>query len=62
MPIFGSRRKSYLIFFSMVQCVIMWELGMNRGQRSENFTAWMLFVTNLCMAFCDVIVDSLLVI
>ena len=60
-PLFGSRRKSYILFFSMLQCLTMWLLAMDKTQ-NESFTAWMLFVANLCMAFSDVIVDSLLVI
>lgn len=58
---FGTRRKSYLVFFSMLQFVVMLALAMTESP-SENYTAWSLFMANLCMAFCDVIVDSLLVI
>ena len=60
-PLFGSRRKSYLIIFSVLQFLSMLMLAMDNSH-DFYFTAWMLFMANLCMAFSDVIVDSLLVI
>ena len=62
-PIFGSRRKSYLLIMSLLQFLSMIILGMiSTNSESENLAAWMLFISNLSIAFSDVIVDSLMVI
>lgn len=60
LPIFGSRRKSYLIIGSLLQFVTMIVLGLSHHE-TESVACWMLFVSNLSIAFCDVIVDSLMV-
>ena len=60
-PIFGSRRKSYLIICAIVQFVTMVILGLQHTN-CERLAAWMLFLSNLSIAFSDVIVDSLMVI
>ena len=60
LPIFGSRRKSYLIIGALLQFVTMIVLGLQH-QETETLACWMLFVSNLSIAFCDVIVDSLMV-
>ena len=59
-PIFGSRRKSYLLIMAVLQFVTMGLLGLKPN--SVNMTTWMLFFSNLSIAFSDVIVDSLMVI
>lgn len=63
-PIMGSRRKAYLLIMAFLQFVSMIVLGMLKHDEegSENFAMWMLFFSNLSIAFSDVIVDSLMVI
>ena len=59
-PIFGSRRKSYLLLMASVQFTTMIALGFQ--PESETSATWLLFFSNLGIAFSDVIVDSLMVI
>ena len=59
-PIFGSRRVSYLLIMAVLQFVTMLMLGLS--PQSENMATWLLFFSNLSIAFSDVIVDSLMVI
>ena len=63
-PLFGSRRKSYLFIMAALQFVCMIFLGFSSleegGQLTVNVFTWMLFCTNLSIAFSDVIVDSLM--
>lgn len=60
----GSRRKSYLLIMAVLQSISMIVLGMQSHEEdgSENMSMWMLFLSNLSIAFSDVIVDSLMVI
>ena len=60
-PIFGSRRKSYLIIGALLQFFTMIVLGLQHLEDSSLAT-WMLFISNISIAFSDVIVDSLMVI
>ena len=60
-PILGSRRKSYLIISAIMQFLTMMVLGLQHSQ-TEELATWMLFLSNLSIAFSDVIVDSLMVI
>lgn len=60
LPIFGSRRKSYLIIGALLQFFTMIMLGLNHS-KTETLACWMLFLSNLSIAFSDVIVDSLMV-
>ena len=65
-PIMGSRRKSYLLIMACLQFASMLILGLQNykedSKGSENLAMWMLFFSNLSIAFSDVIVDSLMVI
>lgn len=62
-PLLGSRRKSYLLIMAFVQFLSMVVLGyIETKDLSESGAAWMLFLSNLSIAFSDVIVDSLMVI
>ena len=62
-PILGSRRKSYLLIMAVLQFVCMIVLGVTKVEDlSLNAVSWMLFCSNLSIAFSDVIVDSLAVI
>lgn len=58
---FGSRRKSYLVIGALVQFLTMIILGFQHKE-DETLATWMLFLSNLSIAFSDVIVDSLMVI
>lgn len=61
LPIFGSRRRSYLLIFATIQFLSMVGLSI-LSTGSEKSAALMLFLTSLSVAFSDVIVDSLMVI
>ena len=62
-PLFGSRRKSYLILGAIIQFVTMLAIGLTSREREDpELAIWMLFFSNLSIAFSDVIVDSLMVI
>ena len=59
-PLFGSRRKSYLLIMSLLQFVSMIVLGVQHSD-NESLAVGMLFCSNLSIAFSDVIVDALMV-
>ena len=62
-PILGSRRKSYLLIMAFLQFLCMIVLGFTKVEDlSESAATWMLFFSNLSIAFSDVIVDSLMVV
>lgn len=61
LPIFGSRRRSYLLIFATIQFLSMVGLSI-LSTGSEKSAALMLFLTSMSVAFSDVIVDSLMVI
>jgi len=60
-PLFGSRRRSYLILLSMLQVVATLLLTSYFGN-NERWTAFLLMCMNLSVAAMDVIVDSIMVI
>jgi hypothetical protein len=60
-PIFGSRRRSYLLLGSLLQFMVMLLLSFYGGG-NEVLVSGCLFVGNMCVAMMDVIVDSLMVI
>ena len=57
----GSRRKSYLLIAALLQFVTMIVMGLQQAD-NESLATWMLFFSNVSIAFSDVIVDSLMVI
>ena len=61
LPIMGSRRKSYLLIGALLQFLTMIALSIN-STSNLNFAIGCLFISNLSVAFSDVIVDSLMVI
>lgn len=61
-PLFGSRRKSYLVLGALIQFITMIVLGLQHSYDNVSVASWMLFLCNLSIAFSDVIVDSLMVI
>ena len=63
-PIMGSRRKAYLVIMAIFQFVSMVLLGIksHEASGSENVAMWLIWFSNLSIAFSDVIVDSLMVI
>lgn len=60
-PICGSRRKSYLLLAALLQFLSMVMLTLN-STSDLNLAVACLFMSNLSVAFADVIVDSLMVI
>lgn len=60
-PLFGSKRKSYLIVGAVVQILSMLTLAMFT-ESSVVLAAICTFLTMLSIAFTDVIIDSLIVI
>jgi hypothetical protein len=63
-PILGTRRKSYLLIGSFGQCIVMILLTVvSLAEEHSTLTvASLLFMGNLCVAFMDVLVDSLMVV
>jgi len=59
-PIFGSRRKSYLIVNGLSQFITLLLLGLNITEDEIIVTA-LLAVNGMNMAFIDVVVDALMV-
>ena len=60
-PLYGSRRKSYLFIMSCIQFIAMLALFSYTGE-SEVIVAIMLTISSFTVAVNDVIVDSLMVI
>ena len=60
-PVFGSRRKSYLLIAAFLQFFSMAGLTYN-SKGDLNLAVGFLFMSNLSVALADVIVDSLMVI
>ena len=61
-PIFGSRRKSYLVLSSALAAaalIALYMLPLDRN--SVNLLMGLLFVPAIGVAFCDVVVDALMV-
>ena len=59
-PIFGSRRKSYMLLLSVLMFVSMALLGY-KGMNTFNYAAGLLFTFNFCLAFIDLIREALMV-
>ena len=59
-PIFGYRRKSYLILFGCLG-FICWNLLSDYGVENRELGLLLLTCINLCVAFCNVIGEALLV-
>jgi MFS family permease len=60
-PLFGSRRRSYLILLSILQVIATLSLAFYFGN-NEKWAAFLLCCINLSVAAMDVIVDSIMVI
>ena len=60
-PIYGSRRKSYLVIMSALQLFAMLLLACYDGLE-EKFSTFLLMIISLTVAVMDVIVDSIMVI
>lgn len=62
-PLFGSKRKSYLLIMAILQSVTMVVLAMQDKESNDvTLVKYSLFLSNVGIAFSDVIVDSLMVI
>ena len=59
--IFGSKRKSYIVFNGLAQFVIMIILSLDLF-RNELFITALLFINAMTTAFIDVVVDALMVV
>lgn len=60
-PIFGLKRRPYLIFFALVQVVMMYCAFAYDGDSAMQLTAY-LIVASIAMAFSNVVVDAILVV
>ena len=60
-PIFGLKRKPYLVFWGFVQFIIMWSIYYF-DHDSALEVALLLMVASLAMAFSNVVIDALLII
>ena len=60
-PLFGSKRRSYLILLSALQVVATLLLATYSGT-NEKWASFLLMCMNLSVAAMDVIVDSIMVI
>lgn len=59
-PIFGTRKKSYIVLMGMLQFVTAWAIALVRFK--EPYMICVLgFLMNLSSAFMDVVVDGLMV-
>jgi MFS-type transporter involved in bile tolerance (Atg22 family) len=59
-PLFGYRRKSYLLFFGIAG-FIMWNLLAFYGIENQELGVGLLMGINISLAFCNVIGEALLV-
>jgi len=60
-PIFGSRKKSYMIIMGLIQFVCMMMCSFIRSE-SPAFVATLFIILNTANAFMDVVIDALMVI
>lgn len=60
-PVFGSRRRSYLYIGAVFQIFSMSMMSANIVMTAE-VAASMLFIANLAVAMSDVVLDSLMVV
>lgn len=59
-PLFGYRRKSYLILFGITG-FMSWNLLSDYGVENREIGLLLLTCINICIAFCNVIGEALLV-
>jgi hypothetical protein len=59
-PIFGLRRKPYLIFFGIAQAVFMYMAAAYFGDDSLMLAVF-LFLTSVCVSFQNVVIDAIMV-
>jgi hypothetical protein len=59
-PFFGYRRKSYLFFFGILG-FFLWNALALWGIHNETLGVILMLVINICIAFCNVIGEALLV-
>ena len=59
-PIFGSRKKSYLILMGLLQTVTCFLLASVKFESATSI-AWLVTLFALSTAFIDVVVDGLMV-
>ena len=60
LPIFGSRRKSYLILMSLLMILTMAQMGYS-GMQSYNEAIILLFTFSTCLAFTDLLREAIMV-
>jgi hypothetical protein len=60
-PIFGSRRRSYLYIGALIQIMSMGAMSMNMFKSAE-LASVLLFLSNVAIAMSDVVLDSLMVV
>lgn len=60
-PIFGSKRKLYMVILSMIAGLTMLQISFYKGDNYRYVTA-MLCLQNFALAFANVIIDALLVV
>ena len=60
-PIFGSRRKSYLYIGALIQILSMGAMALELFKNAEIATVT-LFFSNVAIAMSDVVLDSLMVV
>jgi BT1 family len=59
-PLFGYRRKSYLMLFGVLG-FLMWNVMATYGIHNPDIGVGLLLGINICIAFCNVIGEALLV-
>ena len=60
-PIFGSRRRSYLYIGALIQITSMGAMSLDMFESAE-MASVMLFFSNIAIAMSDVVLDSLMVV
>ena len=60
-PIFGSRRRSYLYIGAFIQIISMSVMALNLIMTAERAAAF-LFFSNVSVAMSDVVLDSMMVV
>ena len=59
-PIFGTRKKSYIILMGLLQFTMAWSIALGKFKSATVITVLGFFM-NLSSAFMDVVVDGLMV-
>ena len=60
--IFGLNRKPYLVFFGFLQFAVMIVLFTHNGKMNPDQICILLMTASMAMAFCNVVIDAILVI